>query len=235
MLNSDMFSAGSARCLRPSSVRKLIGMPSTSTVWPRPLEGSQPSCTENSMISIRPTQNEGSEKPRIENPMIARPARPPLRRPAHRPSGTPISTDSTSAVTASSSVAGRRCAISVSAGVEYAKERPRSPATAFCRNRPYCTHMGLSRPKAATVAARSACVASGLIRMSTGLPMAYMPTNTSSDMTSRTNTLCSTRRTTKAIMARDRGQRPPRQGLRRAPSNVSGPWPSYQPGLKLNA
>ena len=56
--------------------------------------------------------------------------------------------------------------------LEYAKERPRSPARAFCRKSPSCTHIGLSRPKDTTVARRSAWVASGLMRMSTGLPMA---------------------------------------------------------------
>ena len=41
------------------------------------------------MISIRPTQNVGSEKPRIEPVMIVRPATPFGLRPAHSPSGMP--------------------------------------------------------------------------------------------------------------------------------------------------
>jgi hypothetical protein len=40
--------------------------------WPRPVEGSQPSITAKIMINIRPTQNVGSEKPRIDPAMIAR-------------------------------------------------------------------------------------------------------------------------------------------------------------------
>ena len=46
-------------------------MPSTSTVSPRPVEGSQPSCTANTMISISPTQKVGSEKPRMLPAMMA--------------------------------------------------------------------------------------------------------------------------------------------------------------------
>ena len=93
-------------------------MPSNSTVCPRPLEGSQPRFTENNMISIKPTQKVGNEKPRIERPMIVRPAKPSRRNPAQSPSGTPSRIDTSMATTASSSVAGRRCAIRVSAGVE---------------------------------------------------------------------------------------------------------------------
>src|SRR5450759_5649435 len=44
---------------------------------------------------------------------------------------------------------------------------------------------------ARSMSAWSAC---GLIRMSTGLPMAYTPTNTSSDMKYSTSTLCIRRR-----------------------------------------
>ena len=38
-------------------------MPNSSAVAPRPVLGSQPSWTANTMISISPTQKVGSEKP----------------------------------------------------------------------------------------------------------------------------------------------------------------------------
>ncbi len=172
MLNSARFSAGSSRWRRPSTVRKLSGTPSTLTVSPRPLAGSQPSLTANTMISISPTQKVGSEKPRMETVMMVLPTRPCGRRPAHRPSGMPTSTDISMADTASSIVAGKRSRIRPSAGVANANERPRLPAAAFCRNSRYCRHSGWSRPKAAMIFARSAWLASGLIKMSTGLPIA---------------------------------------------------------------
>ncbi|WP_456316609.1 hypothetical protein [Teichococcus aestuarii] len=52
-------------------MRKDQRRPSTSTVGPRPVEGSQPSCTANTMISISPTQKVGSEKPRMEPAMTS--------------------------------------------------------------------------------------------------------------------------------------------------------------------
>ena len=102
-------------------------MPSSSVVGPRPFDGSQPSITENTMISIRPTQNVGSEKPRIEPAMIVLPAKPFGRSPAHRPSGMPKMMASSIATIASSSVAGIRSRISPSAGTAWTNERPRSP------------------------------------------------------------------------------------------------------------
>ena len=79
--------------------------------------GSQPSCTANTMISISPTQKVGSEKPRIEPAMIVVPAtaRRASARHTARAECRARSTIST-AVTASSSVAGMRSRISRSAG-----------------------------------------------------------------------------------------------------------------------
>src|SRR3546814_9716153 len=64
--------AGNIKLAQPSSVSTLKGTPSTVTVAPRPLAGSQPSCTANSMISIMPTQKFGSENPSTELVMMAR-------------------------------------------------------------------------------------------------------------------------------------------------------------------
>lgn len=82
------------------------------------------------MISISPTQNVGSENPRIEIVMMVRLATPFGRSPAHRPSGIPSTTASSMANTASSKVAGMRSKISLSAGVPYANDTPRLPCSA---------------------------------------------------------------------------------------------------------
>ena len=70
-LNSARLRAGSSRWLSPSWVRKLQAIPPTVTVSPRPPAGSQPSDTANVKISTRPTQKVGTEKPRIDSPMMS--------------------------------------------------------------------------------------------------------------------------------------------------------------------
>ena len=47
-------------------------MPSTKTVSPRPVDGSQPSITAKTMIIISPTQKVGRLKPKIEPAIIVR-------------------------------------------------------------------------------------------------------------------------------------------------------------------
>src|SRR5678815_6153325 len=73
----------------PSQFRKLTGMPNSSVVWPRPVDGSQPRNTENTMIIIRPTQNVGRLKPKIEPAMIVLLYHALGFMPATRPSGMP--------------------------------------------------------------------------------------------------------------------------------------------------
>ena len=98
--------------------------------------------TANTMISISPTQNVGSEKPRMLPAMIVRPTAPSGYSPAYSPSGMPKDTDISTAVTASSIVAGMRCAISRSAGSLNTKLRPRLPCSASLTNSRYCFHSG---------------------------------------------------------------------------------------------
>ena len=148
------------------------------------------------MMSISPTQNVGSEKPRIEPAMIALPPAESGLSPAQRPSGIPSSTAISIATMASSSVAGMRSRISESAGVACTNERPRSPASAPRMKVAYCSCSGRSRPSSAIARSRSSCSACGLIRMSTGLPIAKTPTNTSSDIATSTTRLCRLRRMT---------------------------------------
>ena len=61
MLASARLMAGMIRCDQPSAVRIDSRTPSTVTVSPRPVAGSQPSHTANSRISIMPCQKLGSE------------------------------------------------------------------------------------------------------------------------------------------------------------------------------
>ena len=89
---------------------------------------------------------------------------------------------------ANSSVAGMRSKISLSAGVPCANDTPRLPCSAPFRKYRYCSHSGLSSPSAAIVRAMSCWSACGLMRMSTGLPMAYTPRNTRIDITNSTAT-----------------------------------------------
>ena len=107
------------------------------------------------MISIRPTQNVGSEKPRMEPAMIVRPAMPFGRSPAHKPSGIPMITAISIAANASSSVAGIRSRISEIAGVAWTNDLPKSPCSAPLKNVQYCSGSGLSRPSAAMARSRS--------------------------------------------------------------------------------
>ena len=68
------------------------------------------------MISIRPTQKFGSEKPSTDPVMTERAPKFSGLRPAYMPSGTPISTAINIATVANSSVAGMRSRISWRAG-----------------------------------------------------------------------------------------------------------------------
>ena len=141
------------------------------------------------MISISPTQNVGRLKPRMDPLMMLRPIQLSDLMPAIMPSGMPKNIAMSIAPQASSSVAGRRCKISFKAGSLKTKELPRLPRRALVKKIQYCSHMGLSSPRALTASSYSWGVASGLIKMSTGLPMAYTPTNTSRDMASNTTLL----------------------------------------------
>ena len=170
-LNSARLKAGSSRCSRPLGIRNDHAMPNTSTVSPRPLTGSQPSCTPNTMMSISPTQKVGNEKPRMEPAMMIRPASECGRRPAHRPSGMPSVTAISIAITASSRVAGKRSRISAMAEVPWMNEAPSSPLSAPPRKCRYCCQTGMSRPSPAAVRAWSAAVACGSMSRSSGSPM----------------------------------------------------------------
>ena len=74
--------AGRARWVSPSQVRRLVWMPRTETVSPRPAVGSQRRTTAKSRISIMPFQKLGSEKPRMVLPMMMREGRLSGSRPA---------------------------------------------------------------------------------------------------------------------------------------------------------
>src|SRR5437773_3235333 len=204
-LKSARFAAGRARWRRHSSVRKLKGIPRTFAVGPRPEVGSQPSHTENTRMSISPTQKVGSENPRIEPAMMVLPAADRGARPAQSPRGIPSRTAIIIAALASSSVAGMRSRIRPIAGTLKAKDLPRSPLAACATKTKYCSMSGRSSPSAAVARAISFWSDCGLTRMSTGFPTAYTPANTSSDMTNSTATLCARRRTQRASIGGLRG------------------------------
>ena len=106
-------------------------MPRNGTVSPRPVEGSQPSITANSIIIMMPTQKLGRLKPRMEPAMIALDDLASGLSPARTPSGMPSTMAIRSAAIASSKVAGMRCTISCSAGSPKMKDLPRSPCSAL--------------------------------------------------------------------------------------------------------
>ena len=72
MLNSARLQAGRTMWRSPSIVRNDHCTPSTATVAPRPVLGSQPSWTAKTMISISPTQKVGRLKPRMLPAISAR-------------------------------------------------------------------------------------------------------------------------------------------------------------------
>ncbi len=125
------------------------------TVSPRPFGGSQPSCTEKTMMSTRPTQKVGRLKPRMEPAMMLRPIHEWGFKPATSPRGMPSAIAITMATKASSSVAGSLSRISWIAGTLYTNDRPRSPLAARRRNVAYCSRSGRSSPSAAVARARS--------------------------------------------------------------------------------
>ena len=163
---------------------------------PRPVLGSHPSCTANTMMNISPTQNDGRLNPRMLPAIIPRASQPLSgRNPAYSPAGIPITMLISTAATASSIVAGSRCRITFIAGSLNTKLRPRSPCSTPNRNDEILLpHNGLSSPSDAIARARSAASASGEIRMSIGLPITFTPTNTMTVIASTTNTAWISRR-----------------------------------------
>ena len=103
-------------CRSPSTVMNDQRAPRIETVAPRPVEGTQPRWTAKIKMSTIPTQNPGSEKPKIEPAIIADDVRDFGRSPANRPSGMPITMASNVAPPAISKVAGIRSRMRLIAG-----------------------------------------------------------------------------------------------------------------------
>src|SRR5690606_42102472 len=61
-----MVAAGNHKCRKPSQLKILNSIGPKSMVGPRPPAGIQPNMTAKTMISIRPTQQLGNEKPNTE-------------------------------------------------------------------------------------------------------------------------------------------------------------------------
>src|SRR5439155_9942595 len=74
----------------------------------KPEQGNHSRYTEKKRISTKPTQNEGSERPRSENTLPARSQKRPIRTAARMPLGMPIRREKPMAASARSSEFGRR-------------------------------------------------------------------------------------------------------------------------------
>ena len=77
---------------------------------------------DRTIINIKPTQKEGSEKPNMEPAMMERDAGCSGFRPAYKPSGSPITMAMSRATSASSIVAGIRLRIKAMAGSPCTKD-----------------------------------------------------------------------------------------------------------------
>ena len=64
----DSVTAGSRRCLSPSSVNSPVSQNPMRTVSPRPKAGSHPSHTEKTEIRMMPVRNTGTEMPSTLKP-----------------------------------------------------------------------------------------------------------------------------------------------------------------------
>ena len=150
-----MVAAGSSRRLRP----------------PWPVAGSQPSWSEKTKISSRPSQKLGIDTPPRATSIAARSIQVLCHTAASRPSARPTTLAITMAVAASSSVLGSCSAISWMTGRRVKIERPKSPATARVTKRTYCSGSGSSRRSWARSSRSCSGVALAPLRMaSTGSP-----------------------------------------------------------------
>ena len=105
--------------------------------------------------------------------MMPRPASERGRKPAIRPAGMPTKTEKTRATKASSRVAGMR--VTISSHRRHAmdeREAEVRPWSADFTNSANCNQIGRSSPRRVIACSRSSWSASGLIRMSIGLPSA---------------------------------------------------------------
>ena len=83
----------------------------------KPIEGNQPRCTENAMISRMPVQNVGIETPRSVTSVVRLSSSEYCRIAQMTPSGMPISVLKTTAQNASLMVTGTRVASSIETGL----------------------------------------------------------------------------------------------------------------------
>ena len=151
-------------------------MPRNSTVSPRPIDGSQPSVTENTMIIIMPNQKVGRLKPMMEPAMIERAGALSGFKPAAMPSGIPMTTEMMKAASVSSMVAGRRSAMTSMTGRRETKELPKSPTAMRARYLRYCSWMGSFSPRLSRASSISTSVAFSCARSAMGSPILKTPT-----------------------------------------------------------
>ena len=149
-----------------------------------------------------PIRKVGSETPSSDSVITSCEPKRPRRSAAYTPSGTPTASAITAAARASSSVAGKRSAISDDTLRPWRRLRPNSPCTALPTKRANCTGKGSSSPRSWRNWSRCSCVASWPSRLVTGSPTYWNSMKAMKATVSITMTACSRRRRMKASMGR---------------------------------
>ena len=168
------------------------------TTSPRPKLGNQPRVTANTRISRMPIRNVGSDTPSSEMVMNSWLVKVPRLRAAYTPMGTPMTRARKAATKASSSVAGKRSAISRETLAPWRRLRPNSPWAALTKKCQNCTKKGLSRPSEARSSRICSGVASWPSRNTTGSPTYWNSMKEMKATVTMTITACIRRRNIKA-------------------------------------
>ena len=205
---------------------------------PRPLVGSQPSCTAKMKISSSPSQKLGIACPTSANRRASRSGIEPRRSAASIPAGTPTTMIRTKAAMLSCTVAQRRGATSSQAGRSVKIESPKSSRTTSQRKLPYWTISGSSRPSRSRWAWIDSSVALRAAYASIGSPISRAPMKTSVTTTKTTTSDCSTREMRCPVTAAPCPPAPRPHRARyvvcafRFQSSTEGGWPKYGSHVK---
>ncbi|MNU99359.1 hypothetical protein D3C71_894880 [compost metagenome] len=145
-----------------------------------------------------PIRNVGSDTPSSEMVMNSWLVKVPRLRAAYTPMGTPMTRARKAATKASSSVAGKRSAISRETLAPWRRLRPNSPWAALTKKCQNCMKKGLSRPSEARSSRICSGVASWPSRNTTGSPTYWNSMKEMKATVTMTITACIRRRNIKA-------------------------------------
>src|SRR5690625_296966 len=120
---------------------------------PRPI-GSHPSQTEKSINNKRPTQNAGVDASVKQYPLIKRSTHVPCFIPASTPNKNPKTPDIVHATVINASDAMNRSPITLTTGLRYNNEVPKSPCTTDFPHRRNCCTFGSFSPQYAAIFSR---------------------------------------------------------------------------------